>query len=257
VLEAYRMFAHDRGWVRRMREAIRNGLTAEAASSGAVRHPRAHAAPDRSRILRERLHDLRRPRQPAAARADGQGARAARRRAADNAIIVARNMGAAALLDYDRERCAAWCWRRRPDQPRRHRRARARHRRRRRGRERRPALVENGDADHRRRRDRRGASRPPPTSRRPMPRRCASARAGRSSTGAARQAGVTVDGVARRLMINAGLLVDLPHLEESGAEGHRPVPHRAAVHDRGDDARASASSLRSTARCSTPPATAR
>ena len=31
VLEAYRMFAHDRGWVRRMHEAIRNGLTAEAA----------------------------------------------------------------------------------------------------------------------------------------------------------------------------------------------------------------------------------
>ncbi len=31
VLEAYRMFAHDQGWVRRMEEAIRNGLTAEAA----------------------------------------------------------------------------------------------------------------------------------------------------------------------------------------------------------------------------------
>ena len=31
VLEAYRMVAHDRGWVRRMQEAIGNGLTAEAA----------------------------------------------------------------------------------------------------------------------------------------------------------------------------------------------------------------------------------
>ncbi|MDR0252068.1 MAG: GAF domain-containing protein, partial [Brucellaceae bacterium] len=31
VLEAYRMFAHDRGWMRRLEEAIRNGLTAEAA----------------------------------------------------------------------------------------------------------------------------------------------------------------------------------------------------------------------------------
>ena len=31
VLEAYRMFAHDRGWVRKLEEAIRNGLTAEAA----------------------------------------------------------------------------------------------------------------------------------------------------------------------------------------------------------------------------------
>src|SRR5690606_39761722 len=31
VLEAYRMFANDRGWVRRLEEAINNGLTAEAA----------------------------------------------------------------------------------------------------------------------------------------------------------------------------------------------------------------------------------
>ena len=31
VLEAYRMFANDRGWVRRLEEAVRNGLTAEAA----------------------------------------------------------------------------------------------------------------------------------------------------------------------------------------------------------------------------------
>ena len=31
VFEAYRMFAHDKGWVRRLEEAIRNGLTAEAA----------------------------------------------------------------------------------------------------------------------------------------------------------------------------------------------------------------------------------
>jgi phosphotransferase system enzyme I (PtsP) len=31
VLEAYRMFAHDKGWVRKLEEAIRNGLTCEAA----------------------------------------------------------------------------------------------------------------------------------------------------------------------------------------------------------------------------------
>ena len=30
VLEAYRMFAHDRGWLQRMREAVMTGLTAEA-----------------------------------------------------------------------------------------------------------------------------------------------------------------------------------------------------------------------------------
>merc|ERR1711969_225625 len=31
VLETYRKFAQDRGWVRRLEEAVRNGLTAEAA----------------------------------------------------------------------------------------------------------------------------------------------------------------------------------------------------------------------------------
>jgi phosphotransferase system enzyme I (PtsP) len=34
--------------------------------------------------------------------------------------------------------------------------------------------------------------------------------------------------------MNAGLLVDLPQLDESGAERHRPVPHRVAVHGRRD-----------------------
>ncbi|NWO68003.1 peptidase, partial [Escherichia coli] len=31
VLETVRMFAHDKGWLRRMREAVSSGLTAEAA----------------------------------------------------------------------------------------------------------------------------------------------------------------------------------------------------------------------------------
>ena len=31
ILEAYRMFAHDTGWLRRIREAIGTGLSAEAA----------------------------------------------------------------------------------------------------------------------------------------------------------------------------------------------------------------------------------
>ena len=30
VLDAYRMFAHDQGWLHRLREAVGTGLTAEA-----------------------------------------------------------------------------------------------------------------------------------------------------------------------------------------------------------------------------------
>ncbi len=55
VLEAYRMFAHDRGWVRKLEEAIRNGLTAEAAvRARSERDARADDAADRS--LSPRTH---------------------------------------------------------------------------------------------------------------------------------------------------------------------------------------------------------
>src|SRR5207302_1980880 len=37
VLEAYRMFANDRGWEHRLTEAVRTGLTAEAAYAERVR----------------------------------------------------------------------------------------------------------------------------------------------------------------------------------------------------------------------------
>ena len=48
ILETYKMFANDRGWVDRLGEAIANGLTAEAAVERvAERHAGAHAAIDR------------------------------------------------------------------------------------------------------------------------------------------------------------------------------------------------------------------
>jgi phosphotransferase system enzyme I (PtsP) len=104
VLEAYRMFAHDRGWVRRMHEAIRNGLTAEAAVEKVQSDTRARLQRQIDPFLRDRLHDfddlanrllrvlMNRPHGPTG----GELPR--------DAIIVARNMGAAELLDYDRER---------------------------------------------------------------------------------------------------------------------------------------------------------
>jgi len=104
VLEAYRMFAHDRGWVRRMHEAIRNGLTAEAAVEKVQSDTRARLQRQIDPFLRDRLHDfddlanrllrvlMNKPHGPAS----GELPR--------DAIIVARNMGAAELLDYDRER---------------------------------------------------------------------------------------------------------------------------------------------------------
>jgi phosphotransferase system enzyme I (PtsP) len=104
VLEAYRMFAHDRGWLDRMREAVATGLTAEAAVERVQSDSRARMLRATDPYLRERLHDL----DDLANRLMRQlmGVEHAPRRdqLPDNAIVVARMMGPAALLDYDRKR---------------------------------------------------------------------------------------------------------------------------------------------------------
>ncbi len=58
VLETFRMFAHDRGWLRRMREAIDTGLTAEGAVERVQNDNRARMLRIEDSYLRERLSDL-------------------------------------------------------------------------------------------------------------------------------------------------------------------------------------------------------
>src|ERR1700719_1499995 len=58
VLEAYRMFAHDRGWVHKLEEAVLTGLTAEAAVERVQSDTRARMLRQTDHYLRERLHDL-------------------------------------------------------------------------------------------------------------------------------------------------------------------------------------------------------
>ncbi len=74
ILEAYRMFAHDRGWMHKMREAVLTGLTAEAAVERVQSDNRARFMRASDPYLRERLHDLDTTRQPAPAGTDRQGA---------------------------------------------------------------------------------------------------------------------------------------------------------------------------------------
>ncbi|MBV9542200.1 MAG: phosphoenolpyruvate--protein phosphotransferase, partial [Alphaproteobacteria bacterium] len=102
VIEAYRLFAHDQGWRQRMRDAIRTGLTAEAAVERVQDEMRVRVQRLDDPVLRERLHDL-----------DDLARRLLRHLTGDggvveelplNAIVVARAMGPAELLDYGRER---------------------------------------------------------------------------------------------------------------------------------------------------------
>jgi phosphotransferase system enzyme I (PtsP) len=220
VLEAYRMFAYDRGWVRRMHEAIRNGLTAEAAVEKVQSDMRAQLQRQTDPYLLDRLHDfddlayrllrvlMGRPHGPL-------GAQLPR-----DAIIVARTMGAAELLDYDRERVRGLVLEdgganshvaivaRALGIAAAGRIANV------------VSLVENGDAiivD-----GETGEVHVRPTA------DIESAYAEKVRFRARRQAqyrllrdrpAVTKDGAKITLLMNAGLLVDLPHLGESGAAG--------------------------------------
>ncbi|MGV8841472.1 MAG: phosphoenolpyruvate--protein phosphotransferase [Bauldia sp.] len=104
VLEAYRMFAHDRGWVRRMEEAIVTGLTAEAAVERVQNDTRARLQRQTDPYLYERLHDFDDLANRLLRVLMGRGDGTFGKDLPADAIIVARNMGAAELLDYDRTR---------------------------------------------------------------------------------------------------------------------------------------------------------
>lgn len=107
VLEAYRMFAHDRGWIRKIEEAINNGLTAEAAVEKVQSDTRARMMRQTDPYLRERLHDLDDLAHRLIRELMGRQHGPVAETLPQDAVIVARNMGAAELLDYGRERIRA------------------------------------------------------------------------------------------------------------------------------------------------------
>jgi phosphotransferase system enzyme I (PtsP) len=104
VLEAYRMFAADRGWLSRMREAVHSGLTAEAAVQKVQDDNRARMGQISDPYLRERLYDLEDLANRLLQHLAGRSPTAAQADLPEEFIVVARTMGPAELLDYDRRR---------------------------------------------------------------------------------------------------------------------------------------------------------
>ena len=102
VLQTFRMFANDRGWLRRLREAVMTGLTAEAAVERVQSDTRAKLVRQTDPYLRDRLHDLDELANRLLHQLTGESLVVGRDALPDNAVIVARAMGPAALLDYDR-----------------------------------------------------------------------------------------------------------------------------------------------------------
>ncbi len=104
VLEAYRMFAHDRGWLTKLREAVHTGLTAEAAVERVQNDTRARMARQTDVLIRDRLHDLDDLANRLLRHLTGKADTSAHEALPADAILFARSMGPAELLDYDRSK---------------------------------------------------------------------------------------------------------------------------------------------------------
>jgi phosphotransferase system, enzyme I, PtsP len=220
ILETYRMFAEDRGWLARIAEAIRTGLTAEGAVQRVQDDTRARMSQITDPYLRERLADLEDLGNRLLRHLTGDQTAARGGDFPDDAILLARSMGPAELLDYDREKLKAVVLE--EGSPTAHVAIVAR------------ALnipmigrvkeilarVDPGDVivvDG----DTAQVILRPGEDVRELYARAIRARGERLASYAALRdrPAVTRDGTALSLLLNAGLLLDLGHLEESGAAG--------------------------------------
>jgi len=100
VLETYKMLAHSRSWNQSLQDAVHSGLTAEAAVERVRSEHRAGIGQARDPYLRERLHDLEDLNDRLLRHLTGDGTKA--RQLPEDAILIARNLGPADLLEYDR-----------------------------------------------------------------------------------------------------------------------------------------------------------
>lgn len=104
VLETYKMFAYDEGWSRRINEAIDSGLTAEAAIERVQQRTRMRMREIDDPLLADRMHDLEDLSNRLLRIVSGQLSTAATQGLRRDAILIARNLGPAELLEYDRRR---------------------------------------------------------------------------------------------------------------------------------------------------------
>jgi phosphotransferase system enzyme I (PtsP) len=220
ILESFRMFAHDRGWLRRMREAIDTGLTAEGAVERVQNDNRARMLRIDDPYLRDRLNDLDDLAYRLLRILTGQVGTAAQGNLPKDTILVARSMGPAELLDYDRQKLRGLILEEAGATSHVAIVARALGI---------PAvgrvqgvvdIVDTGDpiiVD--------GQSgdvhvRPPPSIEQAYAEKVRFYARRQAQYAALRNVPArTLDGVSISLSINAGLLVDMPHLHDSGADG--------------------------------------
>jgi phosphotransferase system enzyme I (PtsP) len=104
ILETYKMFAYDEGWGRRINEAIDSGLTAEAAIERVQQRTRARMREIDDPLLKERMHDLEDLSNRLMRIVSGRMGTAAQTGLSRDTVLIARNLGPAELLEYDKRR---------------------------------------------------------------------------------------------------------------------------------------------------------
>lgn len=220
VLDTYRMFANDPGWLKRLKEAQATGLTAEAAVERVQSDNRARMERVRDPYLRERLHDLDDLANRLLRLLAGKRPTVQADELPPDAIILARNMGPAELLDYDRSALRALILEEGSSTSHVAIVARAigipvlsRI----------EGLLENVETGDELIVDAEGSElhvRPTPQMVRAFRTKITLRQQRQAAFAAIRdEPAITKDGARIHLHMNAGLLVDLPNLKESGAEG--------------------------------------
>jgi phosphotransferase system, enzyme I, PtsP len=217
VIEAYRLFAQDQGWRQKLRDAVRTGLTAEAAVERVQDELRLRVVRAGDTFLRDRLHDFEDLARRLQRQLQGEHTQ---RDLPKDSVLVARAMGPAELLDYGRDNLAALVLEEV---------AAASH----------VAIVARsmrlplvssveGVVDQARAGDLIAIDGETGEAQLRPPEEVVTAFEARRVLRDQRVAriaavrdlpAVTRDGVHVRLMMNAGLLLDMPHLKESGADG--------------------------------------
>ncbi len=104
IIATYKMFAYDEGWSRRINEAIDSGLTAEAAIERVQQRTRMRMRQIDDPLLADRMHDLEDLSNRLLRIVSGQMGTAAQMGLKQDSILIARNLGPAELLEYDKRR---------------------------------------------------------------------------------------------------------------------------------------------------------
>lgn len=101
ILDAYRMFAKDKGWYKKIADNVNSGLTVEAAVERAYEDMWNRLSGTKDSYLKERLHDLRDVADRLQSYLSGDTKNSEETGQWSDIIVVAQTMGPADLMDYD------------------------------------------------------------------------------------------------------------------------------------------------------------